>query len=50
MEETTGNVDKYFINVELLITETEKRPPLYDLTLKVYSDRDVKQKLWFYPF
>ena len=31
---------------ELLITEVEKRPGLYNTALKEYSDRNLKVKLW----
>lgn len=33
-------------DTELFITEIEKRPQLYNKTLKEYSDRNLKEKLW----
>lgn len=29
-----------------IIVEVQKRPALYDTTLRQYSDRNVKNKLW----
>lgn len=34
------------LDVELFISEIEKRPALYDIQLKEYSDRNLKTKLW----
>ena len=34
-------------DVEKLIWEVEKRPPLYKKKLKEYSDRNLKDKLWY---
>jgi hypothetical protein len=31
---------------EILISEIERRPPLYDCTLKEYSDKGLKRDLW----
>jgi len=33
-------------DVEKLICEVEKRPPLYNITLKDYSNRELKAKCW----
>jgi hypothetical protein len=33
-------------DVEKLICEVEKRPPLYNIALKDYSNRDLKAKCW----
>lgn len=33
-------------DTEKLISLVEARPALYDKTLKSYSDRQIKQKLW----
>jgi hypothetical protein len=33
-------------DVEKLICEVEKRPPLYNVTLKGYSNRELKAKRW----
>jgi hypothetical protein len=30
----------------MLITEIERRPALYDCSLKEYSDKVLKEKLW----
>jgi hypothetical protein len=30
-----------------LILEVERRPPLYNKKLKEYSDRNLKDKLWY---
>jgi len=32
-------------NVEKLISEVERRPPLYNKKLKEYSDRNLKDRL-----
>ena len=32
--------------VEKLILEVERRPPLYNKKLKEYSERNLKDKLW----
>ena len=37
---------KDLFDTELLITEVEKRPPLYDFKLKEYSDKNIKERLW----
>jgi hypothetical protein len=34
-------------DVEKLIWEVERRPPLYTKNLKGYSDRNLKEKLWY---
>ena len=34
-------------DVEKLISEVERRPPLYNKNLKEYSDRNLKDKLWY---
>jgi hypothetical protein len=34
-------------DVEKLIWEVERRPPLYNKKLKEYSDRNLKDKLWY---
>ena len=34
-------------NLEKLIWEVERRPPLYNKKLKEYSDRNLKDKLWY---
>jgi hypothetical protein len=33
-------------DIEKLIWEVERRPPLYNKKLKEYSDRNLKDKLW----
>ena len=33
-------------DVEKLICEVEKTPPLYNITLKDYSNRELKAKCW----
>ena len=33
-------------DIEKLICEVERRPPLYNKKLKEYSDRNLKDKLW----
>ncbi|XP_076061135.1 uncharacterized protein LOC143036960 isoform X1 [Oratosquilla oratoria] len=40
------SVIKELFDCETLITEVEKRPPLYDFQLKEYSDKNIKEKLW----
>ena len=40
------SVIKEVFDCETLITEVEKRPPLYDFQLKEYSDKNIKEKLW----
>lgn len=34
------------IDCDLLICEVQKRPALYDLQLREYCDKNVKDKLW----
>jgi len=34
-------------DVEKLIVEVERRPLLYNKKLKEYSDRNLKDKLWY---
>lgn len=34
------------LNCELLISEVEKRPALYNFKLKEYNDKNLKEKLW----
>jgi hypothetical protein len=34
-------------DIEKLIWEVERRPPLYNKKLKEYSDRNLKDKLWY---
>jgi len=34
-------------DVEKLILEVKRRPPLYNKKLKEYSDRNLKDKLWY---
>jgi len=34
-------------DIEKLICEVERRPPLYNQKLKEYSDRNLKDKLWY---
>ena len=34
-------------DIEKLILEVERRPPLYNKQLKEYSDRNLKDKLWY---
>jgi hypothetical protein len=34
-------------DIEKLILELETRPPLYNKKLKEYSDRNLKDKLWY---
>jgi len=34
-------------DIEKLIWEVEKRPPWYDKKLEEYSDRNLKDKLWY---
>jgi hypothetical protein len=34
-------------DIEKLILEVERRPPLYNKNLKEYSDRNLKNKLWY---
>lgn len=41
----SNDLDEEF-NIERLISEVEKRPPLYDITSKEHSDRRIKQRLW----
>jgi hypothetical protein len=31
---------------EILISEVERRPALYDCTLKEYSDKVLKERVW----
>jgi hypothetical protein len=31
---------------EILISDIERRPALYDCTLKEYSDKGLEEKLW----
>lgn len=33
-------------DTELFICEVEMRPPLYDVTSKEYSNREIKAKCW----
>jgi len=33
-------------NCEILISEIERRPALYDCLLKKYSDKGLKERLW----
>jgi hypothetical protein len=33
--------------IEKLILEVERRPPLYNKKLKEYSNRNLKDKLWY---
>ena len=40
------SVIKEVFDCETLITEVEKRPPLYDFQLKEYCDKNIKEKLW----
>ena len=37
---------KEVYDCEVLITEIELRPALYDCSLKEYSDKSLKEKLW----
>ena len=39
-------IDDLIINNDILIEEVESLPALYDKSLKVYSDTNVKRKLW----
>lgn len=34
------------LDVDVFISEVSIRPPLWDISLKEYSNRDVKTKLW----
>ena len=34
-------------DIEKLILEVERRPPLYNKQLKEYGDRNLKDKLWY---
>jgi hypothetical protein len=34
-------------DIEKLILEVERRPPSYNKQLKEYSDRNLKDKLWY---
>ena len=34
-------------DIEKLIWEVERRPPWYNKKLKEYSDRNLKDKLWY---
>ena len=34
-------------DIEKLIREVERRPPWYNKKLKEYSDRNLKDKLWY---
>jgi hypothetical protein len=34
-------------DTEKLILEVERRPPLYNKKLKKFSDRNLKDKLWY---
>ena len=34
-------------DIEKLILEVERRPPLYNKQLKEYRDRNMKYKLWY---
>jgi hypothetical protein len=34
-------------DIEKLILEVERRPPLYNKKLKEHSDRNLKDKLWY---
>lgn len=45
MSINSNDLDEEF-NIEMLISAVEKRPPLYDITSKEYSDRSIKQRLW----
>ena len=37
-------------DIEKLIWEVERRPPWYNTKLKEYSDRNLKDKLWYKVF
>jgi len=37
---------KEVYDCEILITETERRPAQYDRSLKEYSDKGLKERLW----
>ena len=39
-------IDDLIIDNDILIEEVESLPALYDKSLKVYSDTNVKRKLW----
>jgi hypothetical protein len=39
-------VFKEVYNCEILILEIERRPALYDCSLKEYSDKGLKERLW----
>lgn len=39
-------VTRSLIDCELLISEVEKRPALYNFQLKEYNDKNLKEKLW----
>ena len=47
-EEDAGNVGGIMsaIDSEQLIKEVEKRPALYNIQLKEYSDRNIREKMW----
>ena len=34
-------------DIEKLILEVERRPPLYNENLKEHTDRNLKDKLWY---
>jgi hypothetical protein len=37
---------KEVYNCEILISDTERRPALYSCSLKEYSDKGLKDRLW----
>lgn len=45
-ETSTSKLVLSVIDTDLLISEVEKRPALYNKQLKEYSDRNIKEKLW----
>lgn len=46
INETSAGLVVTVIDSDILISEVEKRPALYNKELKEYSDRNVKEKLW----
>lgn len=39
-------MDNKYFDIEALIIEVEQRPPIWNITLSEYSDKNVRKKLW----
>lgn len=44
--ESVSNETEYESLSQKIIVEVQKRPALYDTTMRQYSDRNTKSKLW----